>query len=88
MAPKFYGPYKVLHKIGSIAYKLELPSSSCIHPVFHVSCLKKVVGTKIRAQTVLPELDTEGSIILEPKAILNKCTHQLRSWAIAKVLIQ
>ena len=66
MGPKFYGPYKVLQNIGFVAYKLELPSSSRIHPVFHVSCLKKVIGTNIKAQTVLPELDIEGSIILEP----------------------
>ena len=50
LAPKFYGPYKVLHNIGFVSYKLELPPSSYIHPVFHVSCLKKVIGTNIKAQ--------------------------------------
>ena len=59
LAPKYYGPYKVLQKIGSMAYKLELPPSSHIHLVFHVSCLKKVIGDKISVQTMLPELDEE-----------------------------
>ena len=53
LAPKFYGPYKVIQKIGSVAYKLELPPSSPIHPIFHV-CIKKVIGTNIEAQNVLP----------------------------------
>ena len=75
LAPKFYGPYKVLQKIGSVSYKLELPPSSRIHPVFHVSCLKNMIVTNIRAQTVLTELDMEGSIILDREAILNKHTH-------------
>ena len=47
LSPKYYGPYKVLQKIGSMAYKLELPATSWVHLVFHVSCLKKVIGNNI-----------------------------------------
>ena len=84
---KIYGPYIVLQKIGFVSCKLELPPSSCIHLVIHISHLKKVIGTNIKEQTVLPELDNEGSIILELKAILNKCTHHLHSQSITKFLI-
>ena len=49
-----------------MAYKLELPASSRVHPIFHVSCLKKVIGENLPVQTILPELDEEGKIILDP----------------------
>jgi hypothetical protein len=88
LSPKYYGPYKVLQKIGTMAYKLELPASSRVHPVFHVSCLKKVIGDKIPVQTILPELDEEGKIILEPEAITDTRIRQLRNRSISEYLIK
>jgi len=52
-----------------MAYKLELLTSSQVHPVFHVSCLNKVIGHKIPVQKIFLELDEEGKIILEPKSV-------------------
>ncbi|GKE88209.1 hypothetical protein Tco_1565684 [Tanacetum coccineum] len=40
--PRYVGPFKVLEKVGSIAYNLELPEElSRVHNTFHVSNLKK-----------------------------------------------
>ena len=71
-----------------MAYKVELPASSRVHPVFHVSCLKKVIGDKIPVQTIFPELDEEGKIILEPKVITETRIHQLRNQSISEYLIK
>ena len=66
LAPRFYGPYQINKKISHVAYALELPTTSRIHNVFHVSCLKKVIGQHHKAQMVLPLLDAKGRIIFEP----------------------
>lgn len=41
---KFYGPFKVEQRVGPSAYRLKLPASGRIHPVFHVSQLRQVIG--------------------------------------------
>lgn len=40
---RYYGPFQVLDRIGVVAYRLELPDSIQLHPVFHVSLLKKFI---------------------------------------------
>ena len=71
-----------------MAYKLEFPVCSRVHPIFHVSCLKKVILDKIPVQTILPELEEEIKIILEPEAITDTRICQLRDRSISKYLIK
>ena len=78
----------MLQKIGTMSYKLELPASSRVHPVFHVSCLKNVIGENLPVQTILPELDEEGKIILEPEMVMEIRTRQLRNQSISEYLIK
>ena len=63
LAPKFPGPYQITLNINQVAYKLQLPDKSRIHNVFHVSCLKKMLGKHQTVQTILPMLGDEGRVI-------------------------
>jgi hypothetical protein len=42
--PRFYGPFRVLHRVDSLAYRLSLPPCSRIHNVFQVVFIKPFVG--------------------------------------------
>ncbi|RVX03831.1 Transposon Tf2-8 polyprotein [Vitis vinifera] len=88
LSPRFYGPYKVLEKIGTVAYRLELPPEEKIHPVFHVSCLKEKLGERHQLVVTLPPADNDGVIRPEPEEILHRRLKKKKNHAVTEVLVK
>ncbi|GJT10117.1 putative reverse transcriptase domain-containing protein [Tanacetum coccineum] len=78
--PRYVGPFKVLKKVGAVAYKLELPQElSRVHNTFHVSNLKKCYSDD---PLVVPlgglQVDENLHFVEEPVEIMDREVKQLR----------
>ena len=76
LSPRYYGPYKVVERLGAVAYKLELPSYSKIHPVFHISQLKKLIGPAVQPQQLPTCLEENLELHVQPEQVLQTNIHQ------------
>lgn len=88
LSSRYYGPFEVIHKIGMVAYKLNLPPNSTIHPVFHISQLKKKVGSNQSINPVLPVLGPGVAMQPSPQLILARRMIQRRNAATPQVLVK
>jgi hypothetical protein len=78
LLPKWVGPFKVQKHVNEVAYKLELPPSLKIHPVFHVSLLKPYQqGGRVQPPPV-PEI-IEGELEYEVETVMAHGDIQVRS---------
>src|SRR5262249_22821027 len=73
--PHYYGPFEVLEKVGTVAYKLKLPAKSAVHPVFHVLLLKKCLAAGVLSQPLPNELIAEWELHVQPAAVLDVRTN-------------
>ena len=89
LSPRFIGPFEILERIGTIAYRLALsPSMSGVHQVLHVSMLWKY--TPDLANVVdweLIEVDTDGTFEEGPVCIVDSSDQVLRSKTVRLVRV-
>ena len=74
IAPRFVGPYRILERMGEVAYKLELPEGLLgVHDVFHVPQLKKchaeIADIPLRDTVPLVAIQLGSDLTYEEKAV-------------------
>ncbi|WZY79054.1 hypothetical protein YC2023_025438 [Brassica napus] len=75
LSPKFYGPFEVLARVGTVSYRLRLPDRAQIHDVFHISLLKPHKGDKPDTSHVLPPVLQGRVLPAKPVKFLRARTH-------------
>lgn len=88
LAKRFYGPFKILERIGPVAYRLQLPEDCRIHNVFHVSRLKLCKGDHKAQQASLPPIFNNDKPIHVPEKLLGFRIQLIQGRTVPHLLVQ
>nr|GEV09094.1 putative reverse transcriptase domain-containing protein [Tanacetum cinerariifolium] len=90
LAPRFVEPFKIIEKVGPVAYRLDLPEElNGVHDTFHVSNLKKCLADPT-LQVPLDEIQVDAKLnfVEEPVEILDREFKKLKRSRIAIVKVR
>ena len=87
--PRYIGPFRIIEKIGPVAYRLELLSElSRIHNIFHVSMLRKYVSDLSNILETPPfKLNEDLTFEVQPVGIVDQGIKELRNKVISMVKV-
>ncbi|KAI3690448.1 hypothetical protein L2E82_48474 [Cichorium intybus] len=90
LSPRFIRPFRVIQRVGAVAYRLELPDElRGIHNVFHISHLRKTLHDEsIRVSLAEIQLDKKLQYQEQPEKILDRKIKKLRNKEIGIVKVQ
>ncbi|GJT01822.1 hypothetical protein Tco_0822991 [Tanacetum coccineum] len=88
--PRYIGPFKIIAKVGTVAYRLELPEKlSRVHSTFHVSKLKKCMADEPLAIPLDEiQVDDKLNFIEEPVEIMDREVKRLKQSRILIVKVR
>ncbi|GJT89995.1 reverse transcriptase [Tanacetum coccineum] len=87
LSSKYYGPFLIIEKVGTVAYKLDLPDTSQVHLVFHVSQHKLCKGSTNK-MGMMPHCGPNGLLTAKSLAILDRRMKKVNNKVAVYVLVK
>ncbi|KAH6554871.1 hypothetical protein KP509_1Z300500 [Ceratopteris richardii] len=87
LSPRYCGPWKIVKKLSDVAYRLELPLDSKVHPVFHVSKLRKYISREDNLIEGIVSLQETDRLDHSRDRILDRRQKRLKNRVIQEYLV-